>query len=272
MKLAAIQMQPSGDTSKSISRAAEMIEEAVSKGAGVILLPELFAAPFVAPEPDKDYFELAESLTGPSNEMVSELSRKHRITIVSSIFEERDIPGTYSNTACTFADGEMRSVYRKSHLPFSNGFPEKFYFRPGDVAPEVVHTDQASVGTVICYERHFPELARSVAIQGGTVLCNPVASASAPMKEVFQLELRAHAVFNSMYVMCSNRIGFEGSKEYFGLSAVYGPNGEILAQAPDGQEDVVLADYSIDEIKNARKSRPIFRDRRPDLYHHLTNS
>lgn len=270
MKLAAVQLSPTDDRDKTITRAAELIDEASNNDADIILLPEFFAIPFVQPTTDKSYFAWGEPMDGPSNTMAAEQSRKHNNTIVSSIFESSEVPGVYFNTACTFVRGELKSVYRKSHLPFSNGFPEKFYFRPGGAAPGVVDTGETRLGTIICYERHFPELSRAVALQGASVLCVPVASASAPMLDVFQLELRAHAVFNHLYVICSNRVGLEGEKDYFGLSAIYDPNGTIIAQASGTDEDVVVAEVDPVVVEQARQSRPFLRDRRPELYSALT--
>ena len=272
MKLAAVQLRASDDRAETIARAEALVDDAASRGARVVLLPEMLAVPFVQPDPDPEYFVHAETLDGPSNAMAAEASRRHGITVVSSVFEASAVPGVYHNTACTYVEGELRSTYRKSHLPFSNGFPEKFYFRPGEVEPPVVQTGEIGVGTIICYERHFPELSRTVAIRGGSVLCVPVASASAPMKEVFQLELRAHAVFNSMYVICANRYGLEGSKDYFGLSAIYGPNGEVLDTAPDGVDGLAIAEVDPAEIAEVRRRRPFLRDRRPELYWRLNSA
>ncbi|RNL60819.1 carbon-nitrogen hydrolase family protein [Nocardioides marmoriginsengisoli] len=272
MKLAAVQLRASDDRAETIGRAEALIDDAAAQGTRMLLLPEMFAVPFVQPEPDPEYFVHAETLDGPSNTMAQEASRRHQMTVVSSIFEASAVPGVYHNTACTYVGGELRSVYRKSHLPFSNGFPEKFYFRPGETEPEVVQTPDGGIGTIICYERHFPELGRVVALRGGSVLCVPVASASAPMKEVFQLELRAHAVFNGLFVICANRFGVEGSKEYFGLSAVYGPNGDVLAQAPDDQDGLAIADVDLAEVDAVRRRRPFLRDRRPELYTRLSSA
>ncbi|GAA3732635.1 carbon-nitrogen hydrolase family protein [Salinactinospora qingdaonensis] len=268
MKAAAVQLRVDADRATMIQRAARLIDAAAEQGAHLVLLPELFSLPFVQPEPDLDYFAHAEDPhDGPSNRMAADRSRAHGITVISSVFEATATPGVYHNTACTYVAGELRSLYRKSHLPFSNGFPEKFYFRPGEHPPETVDTGQTRVGTIICYERHFPELGRHVALDGGSVLAVPVASASAPMREVFQLELRAHAIFNTMFVLCANRIGTEGAKDYFGTSAVYDPDGQILAQAGDsGADELVLAELDLDRVTQRRHTRPFLRDRRPDLY------
>lgn len=266
MKLAALQLRASEDRDATIARAGELIDEAARQGARVVLMPEFFAIPFVQPEPDPSYIKWAERMDGPSNTLCKQKSAEHGITIVSSFFEGTEVAGIYHNATVTFVRGEARQVYRKSHLPFSNGFPEKFYFRPGQVAPSVVDAGDVKLGTIICYERHFPELSRTVALGGGEVLCVPVASASAPMKEVFQLELRAHAAFNQFFVICSNRVGLEGTKDYFGLSAVYGPDGTVLAQVPDGEEGVAVAEVDLEGMRASRMRRPFFRDRRPELY------
>lgn len=271
MKAAAIQLRVSDDRAANIERAASLIDEAASHGAHLVLLPELFGLPFIGPNTGPEYFRNAENLDGPSNAMAAERSKEHGITVVSSIFEANPVPGVYHNTCATYVSGELKSVYRKSHLPFSNGFPEKFFFRPGQVEPTTVDIGDTTIGTVICYERHFPELARSVALQGASVLMVPVASASAPMREVFQVELRAHGIFNNLFVVCANRIGVEGGKEYFGTSGIYGPDGEILAQAKDDADgEVVLADLDLDRVVSRRETRPFFRDRRPELYGRLT--
>lgn len=264
-RVAALQLATGRDRDDVLEATDRLIAEAVGEGAGLIVLPELFAAPFVQPDPDPDFFVHAETLDGPSNAMVRDASRRHGVSIVSSVFESREVPGVYANTACTFVDGELVQVYRKSHLPFSNGFPEKFYFRPGQEPPSAVDTAVGPVGTIICYERHFPELGRLVALDGGVVLSIPVACASAPMKEVFQLELRAQAVANGMYVVCANRSGVEGVKDYFGTSAVYGPSGEILAVVDDG-DGVAVADMDAARVASIRATRPFLRDRRTDLY------
>ncbi|MGB3482792.1 MAG: nitrilase-related carbon-nitrogen hydrolase [Mycobacterium sp.] len=265
MRAAAIQTSVGGTVSDTIRATQALVDEAAAQGADLVVLPELFAVPFVQPTPDPEYFALAEALDGPSNTMAREASERHGITVVGSVFEAAAVPGVYHNTSCTYSAGELVQTYRKSHLPFSNGFPEKFYFRPGAEPPTAVDTTAGRVGTIICYERHFPELARAVALDGGIALALPVACASAPMREVFQIELRALAIANGMGVVCANRSGLEIEKDYFGMSAVYGPSGEILAQVDEGA-GIAIADLDADTIAATRRTRPFLRDRRPELY------
>ena len=271
MRLAVVQTRAADDRSANLAAAAELIDEAAGAGAQLVLLPEIFAAPFVGESVDHDYFRWAEPMDGPSNTMVSERAATHGITAVSSIFEQADVPGVYHNTACVFDGDRLVCAYRKSHLPFSNGFPEKYYFRPGDEAPPVFDVGPARVGLIVCYERHFPELGRLVALGGAELMCVPAACASAPTREVFQLELRAHAVFNSMYVACANRVGVEGTKDYYGLSAVYGPNGDLVAEAGSASPQVLVADLDLAEVVERRRRLPYLRDRRPALYRSLAD-
>ena len=268
--LAAIQLQPTADRAQNLIDAAALIDEAAGRGAELIVLTEIFSAPFVAADIDPTYFDWGEPLDGPSNAMVAERSAAHGIAIVSSVFEASSTPGVYHNTASIFVNGAAAVHYRKSHLPFSNGFPEKYYFRPGDEAPPVVDVGATKAGVIVCYERHFPELGRLVALGGASVMCVPVACASAPTREVFQLELRAHAVFNSMFVVCANRVGAEGPehavKDYYGLSAIYQPDGEISSQATTCDPEVVFAHVDLASVAERRQKLPFLRDRRPSLY------
>lgn len=271
MRVAAIQVRAGADRERNIATAAGLVDEAAAAGASLVVLPELYAVPFVGGTPDPEYFALAEPLDGPSNTMAADKAREHGITVVSSVFEAAAVPGVYHNTSCTYVGGELRQTYRKSHLPFSNAFPEKFYFRPGQEAPSAIDAQGTRIGTIICYERHYPELARQVALAGATILCVPIAAASGAMREVFHLELRAHAVSNGFFVVAPNRIGDENGKAYFGGSAIFGPDGDELALATDhGAGEVVIADADLDRVANTRRSRPFLRDRRPELYPAVT--
>ncbi len=264
-----LQLRPTADRTANLAAAAALIDEAAARGTKILQLPELFSVPFVQPMPvDPDFLKYAEPLDGPSNTMVAEKSREHGMTIISSIFEQTAAAGVYYNTASIFVDGKSLLDYRKSHLPLSFNFPEKSYFRAGDKSPEVVDANGVPVSTIICYERHYPELARTAAVQGATVLGIPIASGTGYSRDIFDLELRAHAVFNCMYVLASNRIGPEGPKEYFGGSSIYGPDGETVATATDnGENELVTGEIDLGQLPAKRAfQRPFLRDRRFSLY------
>lgn len=267
--LAAVQLRAGTSRDENLAGARRLVDAAARQGAQVVVMPEIFSAPFVTGQVDLDYFRWAEPLDGPTNSLMAELSAQHGITIVSSIFEAAATPGVYHNTAVTLHEGRPVHTYRKSHLPFSNAFPEKFYFRPGSEPPGAVPCGPATVGTIICYERHFPELGRLAALAGAEVLAVPVACASRPTREVFQLELRAQAVFNELFVVCANRVGEESGKQYYGTSGIYGPDGTTLAQGSGDTPEVVLATVDLDAVRERRHVLPFLRDRRPDLYGRL---
>lgn len=271
MRVAVAQLCPTTDREVNLARTAAVLDRAAHADVKLVVLPELFSVPFVGSTPDTSYFSLAEPIDGPSNALVARKAKEHGLVVVSSIFESAMVPGTFHNTACVYQGAARLAIYRKSHLPFSHGFPEKFYFTPGQHEPVVVPTSIGRLGVIICYERHFPELARATALSGAEILCIPVASASASMGDVFHLELRAHAVFNGMFVACANRVGLEGDKRYFGGSVICGPDGQVLALGSDDEKDeIVVADCDVDLLQETRIDRPFLRDRRPELYGRLS--
>ena len=272
MRVAAVQYSPGRDRKDNLERAGALLDIAGDAGCDLVVLPEIFSAPFVQPEVDKDYFRFAEPLDGESNSMVSKKTVEHGFSVLSPIFEASSPSGIYYNSACLFVRGEMVAVYRKSHLPFSNGFPEKYYFRPADNTPTVTAINDVRTSTIICYERHFPELPRLAALAGAEVLLVPVACSSEPTRPVFQIELQAHAVTNGMYVVCANRIGAEGHKNYYGMSAIYGPDGTVLQEAVNSGDEVVMCEIDVAAVTRARRTLPFFRDRRPELYSGLVGT
>jgi beta-ureidopropionase len=271
MRIGLLQTHAEPDRTANLKRLAPLMDEAGRAGVQVLVLPELFSLPFVSGTPDPSYFDGAEPLNGPSGEFARHASERHAMVVVSSVFEKSRLAGVYHNTAAVYDRGEPVGVYRKSHLPFSHAFPEKFYFQPGSQPPLAVDTSAARIGVMICYERHYPELARSAALAGAQLLCIPVAASSPSMREVFNIELRAHAIANGIYVVAPNRIGREGEKDYFGGSVIYGPDGSELARAEDtGDDELITTDIDLDEIARIRRDRPFLRDRRPELYATLT--
>ena len=261
-----MQLAATADREHNLDRAESLVREAAGAGCRADRAAGDLRRP-VRRRPSRTWTTSAgpSRPTGRRTRSSARLSAELGTTILSPIFEASAVTGVYHNSTFAFRSGECVHTYRKSHLPFSNGFPEKFYFRPGAAPPSTFAIDGAIVGTIICYERHFPELGRVLALQGADIMCVPVACASEPTKEVFQLELRAHAAFNSMFVVCANRVGREGTKQYYGLSAIYGPDGTVLAQLGD-DEGVVVAEIDLAIVEQRRRVLPFFRDRRPDLY------
>jgi len=264
MRLAVVQYQPTADRDQNLGRVGEMIDQAAKNGAQFVLLPELYGIPFVPTDADPGYFAYSETLNGPSNTLAAGRSRQHGIAVLSAFFEEAPQPGVYHNSVRAYVAGQPVLLYRKSHIPLSHHFHEKAYFRPGEKAPSTFPVADVEVGVIICYERHFPELFRSVALQGAHVVMVPVATANTS-ERIFHAELRGHAIANGVYVATANRIGVEGKNRYYGRSAIFAPDGEELAAA-GAAEEIIYADVEPAQVVAARQDFPFFRDRRPELY------
>lgn len=273
IKGALIQMTTAYDKEKNVSKAEGYIRQAAADGATLICLQELFNTVYFCFEMDRRHFALAESIPGPTTGRVSALAKELGVTVIAPIFE-RTIEGQYFNSAPTIGpDGTIVNVYRKSHIPLVNDPSiiglEKYYFAPGDsgfITSPLGH--ESRIGTLICYDRHFPEGARALALNGAEVILVPTATAGMS-KYLWDLELRSHAVDNVYYVGGVNRVGRDdggGPNEFYGSSMWVSPRGEILAQGSDKDDDIVIADLDLDVIPEIRNNWGFFRDRRPDLY------
>jgi beta-ureidopropionase len=196
------------------------------------------------------------------------------MAIVVPVYEEQ-MPGLYFNTAAVIdADGKYLGKYRKHHIPHVHpGFWEKFYFTPGDLGYPVFDTKYAKVGVYICYDRHFPEGARALGLNGAEIVFNPSATVAGLSEYLWELEQPAHAVANGYYVGAINRVGVEkpwSIGEFYGKSYFCNPRGKIIAQASRDKDEVLVADLDLDMIQEVRKVWQFFRDRRPETYGILT--
>ena len=198
------------------------------------------------------------------------LAKKHKMVIVVPIYEEEQA-GVYYNTAAVIdADGKYLGKFRKTHIPHCNpGFWEKFYFRPGNLGYPVFETAFAKVGVYICYDRHFPEGARALGLNGAEIVFNPSATVAGLSEYLWKLEQPAHAVANGYFVGAINRVGTEAPwhiGEFYGKSYFCDPRGKIVAQGPRDRDDIVVADMDLDMIGEVRTVWQFYRDRRPDTY------
>jgi beta-ureidopropionase len=205
---------------------------------------------------------------------MQELAAKHHMVIIVPVYEQ-ELPGLYFNTAAVIdADGRYLGKYRKHHIPHCHpGFWEKFYFTPGDLGYPVFATKYAKVGVYICYDRHFPEGARALGLNGAEIVFNPSATVAGLSEYLWELEQPAHAVANGYFVGAINRVGEEkpwSIGEFYGKSYFCNPRGKIFAQASRDQDEVLVADLDLDMILEVRKVWQFFRDRRPESYGILT--
>ena len=254
-----------------IDKHLKMIDEAAEKGAQVICLQELFYGPYFCAEQNTRWYDLTEKIPdGETTVLMQEVAKKHGIVLVVPIYEE-DITGVYYNTASVIdADGKYLGKYRKTHIPHTHpGFWAKFYFRPGNLGYPVFDTAVGKVGVYICYDRHFPEGARALGLNGAEIVFNPSATVAGLSQYLWEIEQPAHAVANQYFVGAINRVGREQPWDigkWYGSSYFCNPRGEMVAQAGEDEDEIVIADLDLDQIEEVRQVWQFFRDRRPDAY------
>ncbi|HMM39323.1 MAG TPA: carbon-nitrogen hydrolase [Desulfovibrio sp.] len=275
-------MQPEPEANR--EKARDLVLEAAKRGADLVCLPELFASPYFCKREDSEHFDLAETIPGPSLEIMSATAREAGVCLVVPIFERRG-PGMYHNTAVILGpDGDTLGLYRKMHIPEDPGFHEKFYFTPGDLGFPVFDTPLGRVAVLICWDQWFPEAARMAALQGAELVLYPTAigrlhgeSEKEGLRQVdsWMTVQRGHAVANGLFVAAANRIGLEEpdgpgvAVHFFGNSFVADPRGEVLARASDEKEEILLAEVDTRRVDETRRIWPFLRDRRIDAYYPL---
>ena len=270
VRLALLQMNCSGAREQNMARAEQMIREAASKQAQIVLLPEVFHELFFITDLNTGYFDRAEPIPGPITEVMQRLARELEVVIVAPIYERVGRSVYYNSAAIIDADGSLLGVYRKNHIPLNTIFYEKLYFKPGNLGYPVFDTRYGKVGVLICHDRHYPEGARALALNGAEILLIPSATPDKSLsRKVWEKELCAHAIFNEYFVAGLNRTGQEGNYFYYGHSVAFDPTGEMLAQAGT-DEEILLVDCDLDLINQRRRAWQFYRDRRPDTYGILT--
>jgi len=246
------------------------IEEAGKLGVQVLSFQEVFNQPYFCPSQDSKWYAAAEKVPdGPTVSLMKEYAKKYNMVIVVPIYEEEK-PGIYYNTAAVIdADGTYLGKYRKTHIPQVAGFWEKFFFRPGNSGWPVFDTAYCKLGVYICYDRHFPEGWRALALNGAEYIVNPSATVKGVSQYLWELEQPASAVANGVYIGATNRVGTEAPwniGEFYGSSYIVNPRGELIVQASDDQDELIVADMDMDMIREIRNNWQFFRDRRPDTY------
>jgi N-carbamoylputrescine amidase len=276
-----IQMSCVKDKSANIQKATGKIREAVSKGAQIVCLQELFTSLYFCDVEDYDNFHLAESIPGPTTETLQAIARENEIVIIASLFEKRT-QGVYHNTAAVIdADGSYLGKYRKMHIPDDPAFYEKFYFTPGDLGYRVFNTAYAKIGILICWDQWYPEAARITSLMGAEILFYPTAigwstaqdlPTNAEQYNAWQTIQQSHAVANGVHVVSVNRVGLEqnGNMKFWGGSFIANPFGSILYKAGHDEEEVTVYELDTAKTDSYRTHWPFMRDRRIDSYQPIT--
>ncbi|SIQ00692.1 N-carbamoylputrescine amidase [Rhizobium sp. RU33A] len=275
--VAATQMACSWDLPGNIARAEKLVREAASKGAQIVLIQELFEAPYFCQDQIAEFFDLAKPAHDNALiEHFSALAEELNVVIPVSFFEKAG-QTFFNSVAIIDATGDVLGIYRKSHIPDGPGYTEKFYFSPGDTGFEVWETRHAAIGVGICWDQWFPEAARAMALQGAELLFYPTAIGSEPQDASldssghWQRVMQGHAAANIMPVIASNRIGKEDGRKgtsltFYGSSFICDQTGSMVATADRETETVLTATFDLDGIARQRASWGLFRDRRPELY------
>ncbi len=283
VKAGLIQMSLKGDTGMAPAKIRDLmieahlplIAKAAKKGVKVLCFQEVFTQPYFCPSQDAKWYRAAEAIPdGPTTRLMQDLARKHAMVIVVPIYEEA-MTGVYYNTAAVIdADGRYLGKFRKVHIPQVAGFYEKFFFKPGNLGYPVFETAYCRLGVYICYDRHFPEGWRALALNGAEYIVNPSATVAGLSQYLWELEQPAAAVANGVYIGACNRVGSEAPwsiGRFYGSSYIVNPRGKILRQASEDKDELVVADMDLDMVREVRDLWQFFRDRRPETYGDLTN-
>jgi len=299
LKIGFLQQHNTADVKHNIERLADGIADLSRRGAQLVVLQELHNSLYFCQVEDVSNFDLAESIPGPSTELYGELARRYHVVIVTSLFERR-AAGLYHNTAVVIErDGTIAGRYRKMHIPDDPGYYEKFYFTPGDLGFHPIDTSVGRLGVMVCWDQWYPEAARLMALQGADILIYPTAIGYAPednpdeqqrQRRAWQTVMRGHAVANGLPVVAVNRVGWEpaplsspggdtnvkqgdeapsgavGGALFWGTSFVCGPQGEVIYEASEDEEESIIVEMDMKRSEQVRRWWPFLRDRRIDQY------
>lgn len=282
MKIGLIQQHNTSDLKNNIERLQQKVKECAAAGAQLVVLQELHNGLYFCQEEDVNQFDLAETIPGPSTESFGALAKELGVVIVLSLFEKRAV-GLYHNTAVVLEkDGTIAGKYRKMHIPDDPAYYEKFYFTPGDLGFNPIQTSVGKLGVLVCWDQWYPEAARLMALAGADLLIYPTAigwestdseAEKERQKNAWVISQRGHAVANGLPVVSVNRVGYEADPSgvtngitFWGNSFVAGPQGELLAQFSNTEEEVKVVEVSLERSEDVRRIWPFLRDRRIDAY------
>lgn len=254
-----------------IDNQMKFVEDAARQGVQILCFQEMFTTPYFMAEQDVRWYEAVEKVPdGPTVTMMQDVAKQYGMVLIVPIYEEEHTGFYYNTAAIIDADGKYLGKYRKSHIPhLYPGFWEKFYFRPGNLGYPVFDTAVGKIGIYICYDRHFPEGARVLGLNGAEIVFNPSATVAGLSEYLWKLEQPAHAVANGYFVGAINRVGTEAPwniGEFYGTSYFCDPRGQIIAEGSRDKDELVVADLDMDMIREVRNTWQFFRDRRPETY------
>src|SRR2546421_2076240 len=269
LKVGLLQTSASPDPKQNLKKTLELARRAAAQGAQIICTQELFRSQYFCQSEDHKYFELAESIQGPTTRAFQKLAKEKKVVVIASLFEKR-AAGVYHNTAAIIdADGTLLGLYRKMHIPDDPLYYEKFYFAPGDLGFRAWQTRYAKIGVLVCWDQWYPEAARLTAMQGAEILFYPTAIGWHPEEKAgqgakqhaaWETIQRGHAIANGCFVAVPNRIGHEKLSgkgiQFWGQSFVAGTSGEILAKAGTDREEILIVPINTSDVDVTRTHWP----------------
>ena len=275
MRIALVQQHATHDKSANVARGLAALETAARQGADVVAFAELAFEWFHPQHPagDSNVLALAEPVEGPTVSAFQRKARELGVVAVLNLFE-RDGAQAFDSSPVIDADGKYLGKFRKVHIPQVAGFYEKFFFKPGNLGYPVFDTQVCKLGVYICYDRHFPEGWRALALNRAEVIVNPSATVAGLSQYLWNLEQPAAAVANGVYIGAVNRVGTEtpwSIGKFYGSSYFVNPRGQILKQGSDDKDELVTAELDLDMVREVRDLWQFFRDRRPETYGDLTS-
>lgn len=272
------------DRERNVCRGLDILSEAAGRGAQAICFAELSFLPFFPHvRADGAYFGWAEPICGPTVQRFREAAREHGILTIINIYERTERHDYFDTAVVLHPDGREPDSYRMGHLAESAAFNEKFYYWPGDSGYPVFDTCLGLIGVAVCHDRQFPEVFRSVALSGANVVFVPTAYSCAAFessRRFFEIPNQAASMANGIFTVCVNRVGPGGCGNslpgiperrltFCGASFITSPLGEVIGQAQENVDDLVLVELDLTLVRSARECRPFLRDRRPNTYGRL---
>src|SRR5918993_2625754 len=274
VRAALVQAAWTGDKESMTKLHEDYARQAASQGVEVICFQELFYGPYFCQVQDSAYYEYAESIPGPTLERFQAIAAETQMVMVLPMYEREQEGVLYNTAAVVDADGSYLGKYRKTHIPQVKGFWEKFYFRPGNLGYPVFDTAVGKVGVYICYDRHFPEGARALGLNGAEIVLIPSATSRGLSEYLWRVEQVSHALANGYFVGTINRVGIEseiGDDDFYGQSYFVDPRGQFVGDVGSAyDEELIVRDLDLDRILEVRNTWQFYRDRRPDAYGDLT--
>jgi N-carbamoylputrescine amidase len=267
IRIALIQQHAGPYKEDNVARGLEAARRAAAAGARLVGFSELAFEPFHPQRPASgNVTTLAEEIPGPTTEAFMALAAELGVTVVLNLFE-RDGDCTYDTSPVIDADGRLLGRTRMVHITDYDRFHERGYYTPGDSGAPVYETAAGRVGVAICYDRHYPEYMRALALAGAELVVVPQAGSEGEWPEgLYEAEMRVAAFQNGYWVALCNRVGAEERLAFAGESFVCAPDGSVVARAPRGADHVLLTDIDLAACGKSHARRLFLRDRRPELY------